>query len=92
MAMMAVTGAAIVFCTLPASRAGFNFSLAAFDLTKTMRIGHMLAEVGPILGQVVNLLQQGVVDRPVQPHVVGPRLAEEKIQIVVAHVIAPCTC
>ena len=51
MPMMAVTGAFMVLSTLPGSRAGLSFSFAAFDFTKTMRIGHMLADVGPILAR-----------------------------------------
>ncbi len=46
---------AMVLSTLPASSAGFSFSFAAFDLTNTIRIGHMLADVGPHLRQVVDL-------------------------------------
>src|SRR5438270_401082 len=44
----AVTGALMVLATLPASRAGFSLSFPSADLTNTTRIGHMLAEVGPI--------------------------------------------
>src|SRR5690349_12042285 len=47
MPRMAVTGAVIAFVTLPSARAGFSRSFAAGDLTKTIRNGHMLAEVGP---------------------------------------------
>jgi hypothetical protein len=48
MPMMAVTGAFMVLSTLPASRQGRSRSLPSGDFTKTTRMGHMLAEVGPI--------------------------------------------
>ena len=67
-----MTGAAIVLSTLPASRTGFSFSFASFDFTNTIRIGHMFAEVGPIFAQVVDLPQQRVVHRLVQPGGVRP--------------------
>ena len=49
--MMAVTGAFIVLSTLPASSAGFSLSFASRDFTRMMRMGHMLAEVGPIFAR-----------------------------------------
>ena len=48
---MAVTGATSVLATFVGSRAGFSLSLASCDFTKTMRRGHMFAEVGPILAR-----------------------------------------
>src|SRR5690554_4487531 len=47
-AIIAVTGAAMVFSRLPGDRAGFRRSFAAADLTKVMRMGSQLALVGPI--------------------------------------------
>ncbi len=44
---MAVTGAAMVLSTLPAISAGLSLALASGDLTNTIRIGQVLAEVGP---------------------------------------------
>ena len=49
--MMAHTGAAMVFSTLPGASAGLSRSFASGDLTNTMRIGHVLAEVGPSLAR-----------------------------------------
>ena len=45
--MIAVTGAAIVWATLPASSAGFSRSLASRLLTNTIRAGQQLPDVGP---------------------------------------------
>ena len=36
---------------LPGASAGLSFSFAAFDRTNTIRIGHILADVGPNLAR-----------------------------------------
>ena len=45
--MIAVTGAARVFSTLPGDTHASSFALAAGERTKTIRAGDELAEVGP---------------------------------------------
>src|ERR1035438_736215 len=46
--MMAVTGAASDLTRLPSIKTGLSFSLAALDLTNTMRAGQQFIEVGPM--------------------------------------------
>jgi hypothetical protein len=55
--MIAVTGAARVFSTLPGETQPSSFSLAAAERTKTIRAGDELAEVGPHFHEVVKLAQ-----------------------------------
>src|SRR5712672_2425125 len=45
--MIAVTGAAFVFSTLPSAIQGSSFAFASEDLTNTIRAGDELALVGP---------------------------------------------
>jgi hypothetical protein len=47
MPMMAVTGAERVFSTLPGDMQASSRCFAAFEVTKTMRAGDELADVGP---------------------------------------------
>ncbi len=47
MPMMAVTGASRVFSALPGDMHGTSNALASGVVTKMMRIGLQLAEVGP---------------------------------------------
>ena len=69
--MMAVTGAFIVFSTFPGSSAtGLSFSFASRDFTNTICIGHIFGRRWPHFRQVVNLLQQGVIDRLAEPNIV----------------------
>ena len=49
--MIAVAGAAIVLSTLPGWSRGRSFSFASVERTKTIRIGDMFAEVGPIFAR-----------------------------------------
>ena len=49
--MMAVTGAAMVFSTLPSLRQGRSFSLASLLRRKATRIGQPFEAVGPILAR-----------------------------------------
>ena len=46
MPMIAVTGAARVLSTLPGVTHSSSFSLASGEVTKTIRAGELLAEVG----------------------------------------------
>ena len=46
MPMIAVTGAERVFSTLPGETHSSSFALASGEVTKTIRAGELLAEVG----------------------------------------------
>jgi hypothetical protein len=46
-AMIATTGAFLVFSRFPCATQGKSFSLASNDFTKTKRAGHELELVGP---------------------------------------------
>ena len=58
MPMIAVTGAERVFSTLPGDTHSSSFALASAEVTKTIRAGELLAEVGAPFHQVVEPAQR----------------------------------